>query len=183
MTLSSDRSAVARLQKEINELQRKQAEEMKKVAQATRNMNSALASASRASSPSSARTYFSTADREAKNVENAQDKAARYGTDISRKMGDLAHAQERVFSGEEKQRKGQAAIHERQRKADEDARKKLRSDNLALAKDLASLKAQLTVAIERQAEDSAVCCRERGRPGDAVRLLHLACDGGQGRLR
>lgn len=152
MTLSSDRSAVARLQKEINELQRKQAEEMKKVAQATRNMNSALASASRASSPSSARPYFSTADREAKNVENAQDKAARYGTDISRKMGDLTHAQERVFSGEEKQRKDQAAIHERQRKADEDARKKLRSDNLALAKDLASLKAQLTAAIERQAE-------------------------------
>lgn len=151
MSLSLDRSTVARVQKEINDLQRKQAEEMKKVAQATKNMNSAHGSASRASSPSTARSYLNTADREAKNVEAAQEKAARYGADISRKMIDLTNAQERVFKGEEKQRKDQAAIHERQRKADEEARKKLESSNLALVKDLANLKAQLTAAIEYQA--------------------------------
>lgn len=152
MSLSLDRSTVARVQKEINELQRKQAEEMKKGAQATKNMNSAMSSASRASSPSSAKGYLNTADREARNVEAAQERAARYGTDISRKMSDLTHVQGRVFSGEEKQRKEQLAIHERQRKADEDARKRLQSDNLALAKDLANLRDQLTAAIERQAE-------------------------------
>lgn len=151
MSLSLDRSTVARVQKEINDLQRKQAEEMKKVAQATKNMNSARGSASRASSPSTARSYLNTADREVKNIEAAQDKAARYGADISRKMIDLTSAQERVFKGEEKQRKDQAAIHERQRKADEAARNKLESSNLALAKDLANLKAQLTAAIEHQA--------------------------------
>ncbi len=152
MSISLDRSTAARLQKEINDLQRKQAEEMKKVAQATRNMNSAQSSASRAGNPSSARGYLNTADREVKNIEAAQDRAARYGADISRKMTDLTHAQERVFRGEVKQRKDQAAVHERQRKVDEDARKKLQSDNSALAKDLANLKAQLTAAIERQAE-------------------------------
>ncbi|HCW50215.1 MAG TPA: hypothetical protein DGP25_09680 [Brevundimonas sp.] len=152
MSLSSDRSTVARLQKDLNDLQRKQADEMRKVAQATKNMNSAIGSASRAGSPSSAKSYLSTADREAKNVEGAQDRAARYGIDISRKMADLTSAQERVFRGEEKQRKDQAVTHERHRKADEDARQKLRAANVSLAKDLASLKAQLTAAIERQAE-------------------------------
>ena len=152
MSLSLDRSTVARIQKEINDLQRKQADEMKKVAQATKNMNSAQSSALKASNPSSARSYLNTAGREAKNIEAAQERSARYGTDISRKMGDLTHAQARVFSGEEKQRKDQVAIHERQRKVDEAARKKLESDNVALAKDLANLKAQLTAAIERQVE-------------------------------
>lgn len=79
MSLQYDRSTVTRLQKELSDLQRKQAEEMKRVALATKNMNSALASASRASSPSSASSYLSTANREAKNVETAQGRAAAYG--------------------------------------------------------------------------------------------------------
>jgi len=151
MSLSIDRSTAARLQKDINDLQRKQAEEMKKVAQATKNMNSALASASRTSSSSIAKSYMSAADREAKNIEVAQEKAARFGTEISRKMSDLTHAQERVSKGEERQRKDQAALYERERKIDEDSRNKLRDDNLTLSRDLANLKAQLTAAIETQA--------------------------------
>jgi hypothetical protein len=151
MSLDSDRSNVSRLQKEINDLQSKQADEMKKVAQATKNMNSAMASASRASSQSMAQSYMRTVDREAKNIESAQEKAARFGTDISRKMSDLTRAQERVFSGEERQRKDQTATYEKQRKADDEARKKLRADNVALARDLANLKAQMTAAIEAQA--------------------------------
>lgn len=74
MSLSVDRATVARLQKEINKLQRRQSDEMKKVAQAMKNMNSAMASASRASSPLTAKNYVSTADREAKNLETAQDR-------------------------------------------------------------------------------------------------------------
>jgi len=151
MSLSSDRSTVARIQKEINDLQRKQADEMKKVAQATKNMNSAMASASRASSASSVKSYLGTAERESRNVEAAQDRAARYGAEISRKMDDLSRAQARVFSGEEKERRDQAAAFDKQRKADEAMRKKLHADNLILFRDLASLKSQLTAAIETQA--------------------------------
>lgn len=151
MSLNLDRSSVSRIQLEINALQRKQAEEMNKGAHATRKMNAAQSSASRASNPSSVRSYLSTAEREAKNVEAAQERAARHGTDISRRMGDLAQAQARVFSGEEKQRKDQAALYEKQRKTDEEARRKLQLDNKALAKDLTNLKDQLTAAIERQA--------------------------------
>jgi hypothetical protein len=151
MSLSADRSTVARIQKEINDLQRRQSDEMKKVAQAMKKMNSAMASASRASSPSMAKSYMSTADREAKNLETAQDRAARYGGDISRKTDDLARAQARVLSGEEKERRDQAAAYDKQRKADESARKKVQADNLTLSRDLANLKKQLTAAIENQA--------------------------------
>lgn len=151
MSLNIDRSTVSRIQKDINDLQRRQADEMKKVAQATKNMNSAMASASRASSASTAKSYLGTADREAKNIEVAQEKAARFGVDISRKMDELTRAQERVRSGEEKERRDQAAAYDKQLKADETARRKLQADNLALAQDLASLKSQLTAAIELQA--------------------------------
>ena len=151
MSLSIDRSTVSRIQKEINGLQRQQAAEMKKVAQATKNMNSAISSASRASSPSTARTYMNTADREARNIETAQDRAARYSADISRKTDDLTRAQERVRSGEEKERRDQAAAHDKQRKADEGVRRKMQADNLTLSRDLANLKNQLTAAIETQA--------------------------------
>lgn len=154
MSLSTDRATVARIQKEITDLQRKQADEMKKAAQATKNMNSAMASASRASSTSTAKSYLSTADRETKNIEAAQDRAARYGADISRKMADLSIAQARVLSGEEKERRDQAAAYNKHLKADEAARKKLQTDNLTLFRDLASLKSQLTAAIETQARST-----------------------------
>lgn len=109
MSLALDRSTVSRLQPEINALQRKQAEEMNKGAQATRKMNAALSSAVRATHPSSVRSHLGTAERESKNVEAAQERAARYGSDISRRMSDLTQAQARVFSGEEKLRKDLAA--------------------------------------------------------------------------
>ena len=154
MSLSSDRSAVTRIQKEVNDLQRKQADEMKKVAQATKNMNSALASASRSGSAATANSYLSSANREAKNVEAAQDRAARHGVELSRKMDELSRAQARVARGEEKERRDQAATYDKQRRNDEAVRKKLQADNLQLFRDLASLKAQLTAAMETQARST-----------------------------
>ncbi len=149
MSLSSDRATVARLQKEISDYQRKQADEMKKVAIATKNMNSAMASASR-SNPSSAQSYRNTADREARNIDHAQAKAADYSSDIARKMTDLNHAQERVTKGEDQERRDQAATYDKHRKAEESSRKQLQEANRALSRDLASLRTQLTSAIETQ---------------------------------
>ncbi len=154
MSLSTDRSTVARIQKDINDLQRKQADEMKKVATATKNMNSAMSSANRASSPSSAKNYLGTAERESRNIDSAQDRAARYSADIASKMSDLSRAQERVLKGEEDERKKTSDLYEKQRKADEVARKRLADDNRALSKDLASLRAQLTAAISTQASST-----------------------------
>lgn len=154
MSLSTDRSTAARIQKDINDLQRKQADEMKKVATATKNMNSAVASANRASSPSSAKSYLGTAERESKNIDSAQDRAARYSADIASKMSDLSRAQERVLKGEEDERKKTSDLYEKQRKADEAARKRLADENRALSKDLANLRSQLTAAIATQASST-----------------------------
>ena len=161
MSLSSDRSTVTRVQKEINDLQRRQNDESKKVAEANKRANAAMSSAARASSPSMANSYTSAADREMKNATDAQDRAARYGTDISRKMDELTRAQERVVSGEEKERKDLAATYEKQRKIDEAARKKLQDDNRALARDLGSLRTQFSAAIETQAGNTQPFVVER----------------------
>ncbi|MCJ2184546.1 TIR domain-containing protein [Novosphingobium sp. 1949] len=162
MSLTTDRSTVSRIQKDINDLQRKQAEEMKKVATATKKMNAAMASASRASSPSSAKTYLGTAEREAKNIDSAQEKSARYGADIAKKMSDLSQAQQRVLKGEEQERKKTGDLYEKQRKADEAALKRLADDNRALSKDIASLRTQMTAAIEAQASRTRPFVVENG---------------------
>lgn len=154
MSLSTDRSSVLRFQKDINELQRKQAEEMKKVATATKNMNSAMSSANKAKSPSSIKTYLGTAERESKNIDSAHEKAARYSADIAKKMSALSKVQERVLKGEEDERKKTGNLYEKQRKVDEVARKRLADNNLALSKDIASLRAQLTAAINTQASNT-----------------------------
>lgn len=154
MSLSANRSTVSRLQKDINELQRKQAEEMKKVATATKNMNSAISSANKANSPSSAKNHLGTADRESKNIDSAQEKAARYSAEIAKKMSDLSKAQERVLKDEEDERKKTNSLYEKQRKVDEAARKRLADNNLSLSKDVASLRAQLTAAITKQASST-----------------------------
>lgn len=167
MSLSIDRSTVTRIQKDINHLQRRQADEMKKVAQATKSMNSAMSSAARASSVSSAKTYMGTADREGKNLEAAQGRAASYGADIARKMDDLSRAQARVLSGEEKERRDQAASYDKQRKVEESAREKLQFDNASLFRDLASLKSQLTAAIESQAGSTQPFVVENAEGRDA----------------
>lgn len=154
MSLSTDRSTATRLQKEINDLQRRQAAEMKQVADATKSMNASMASASRTSSASTAQTYLNSATREAKKVEASQSKAAQVGLDIARKMDELSRVQARIISGEEKERRDRDSANDKQRKNDEAARKKLQADNTSLARDLADLKSQLTAAIKTQASST-----------------------------
>ena len=166
MSLNNDRATVARLNKDISDLQRKQADEMKRVAIASKNVNSALASASRAS-PSSAQSYRNTADREARNVDAAQEKAARYGADVARKMTDLNRAQEYVLKGEDKERLDQMAAYERQRKADEASRKKLQETSRAVSEDLSSLKAQLSAAVETHAASTSPFVVENAKGREA----------------
>jgi TIR domain len=166
MTLSNDRATAAQIQKEVADLQRKQGDEAKKVADSTKKMNAAVSSANKATNPSSAKTYLGAAERESKNVEAAQDKQAKLASDIARKMGDLAKVQDSIRSGEEKERKAQAATNEKQRreqataydkqrKSDESALKALQVNNYRLSRDLASLAAQMTAAIDRQASQAA----------------------------
>lgn len=179
MSLNMDRSTEARLQKEVNGLQAKQTTEFKKVAQATKNQNTAHNAASRASNPATARMHIAKAERESKNIERAHDQAARFGSDISRKMDELTRVRQRILDGEEKQRKDQVKVIEKHRKADEKARKQLQGDNSKLAKDLNSLKQQLNAAIEAQAADTQPFVVEnaegRGTPYDFF-ISHASAD-------
>lgn len=135
---------------------------MRKAATASKNMYSASASAAKASSPSTAGSYMRTAEREASSANSAQEKAARYGSDIAGKTADLIRAQERVAAGEEKERKDQAAsyekqqrdqaaAYEKQRKVEESARRQLQDSNRNLARDVNALRMQITAAMEAQA--------------------------------
>lgn len=154
MSLSSARSEVVRIQKSITDLQKRSADEGKKAAEAIKKANAASSSASKASSASQAKSYYGTMERENRNAEAAQVKQAGYASDIAKKMVDLGRAQERVASGEEKERRDQAAAAEKQRKLDEKARTALQASNEALRRDLASLQAQLTAAMEKQADST-----------------------------
>lgn len=173
MSLSTDRTTAARIQKDIGDLQKKQADEMRKAATASKNMYSASASAAKASSPSTASSYMRTAEREASNANSAQERAARFGSDLASKTADLIRAQERVATGEEKERKdqvaayekqqrSQAAAYDKQRKTDESARKQLQESNRSLAKDVNALRAQITAAIEAQASNTKPFVVENG---------------------
>ncbi len=150
MSLSGDRSSVSNIQKSISDLQRKQADEAKKVAEHTKKINTAVASASRASNQSSANNYLSTAARESKNVESAQSKLASYANDIARKAQDLIRAQTNVSKGEEQERRKADASYKKQIKADEASRRRLTDMNATLIRDVVELKSQINAAILQQ---------------------------------
>lgn len=158
MSLSADQSKSLRLTKEIGDLRSKEAAETKKEADATKKMNAALSSASRASSQSFASMYRNTAAREAKNIETAQDRRARYSSDIARKSQELAGVQERIARTEEASRRAAASADAKRRKDDEKARKDLASANHKLRQDyearIANLEAQIAAQIETQASNT-----------------------------
>ncbi len=159
MSLSYDRSTAGRITKEISDLRVKEAAEIKKEADATRRMNAAQTSASRASSLSSASSYLSAAAREAKNIEAAQDRRARYSADVARKTQELSRAQDRIAKAEEAERKAAAAADAKRRKDDDRARRDLAAANDRLRRDyearVGNLEAQLVAQIEAQASGTA----------------------------
>lgn len=159
MSLSSDRSTVSGLTKEISDLRSKEAAEIRREADATKKMNAAQASASRASSASGKSSYLSTAAREAQNIETAQDRRARHSADIARKTQELSRAQDRITKAEEAERKASAAADAKRRKYDDKVRKDLAAANDKLRRDyearVGNLEAQLAAQIEAQASDTA----------------------------
>lgn len=123
MSLSSYRSNLLRLQKDISDLRNKEAAEVKKAAEAQKKINSALDSARRASSPSSAKSYLSTADREGRNLETAQTNQSRYSSQAASKLQDATRLQEQIAKEEENERR-KAATADDKRRRDEEARRK-----------------------------------------------------------
>jgi len=159
MSLSMDRTTLTRLTKEIGDLRSKDASEIKKEADATKNANAAYDRARRATSTSSASSYLSTATRETQNAERAQSQRSKLANDIARKSQEAAKLQERIAKAEEAERKASLAERERHRREDEKARKSLAAANDALRKEyearVSNLEAQISAQIESKASGTA----------------------------
>ncbi len=165
MSVSTERTTVARLQKAIGDIQRKQADEVRKIAEHTKRANAATASAARASSQSSANTHLSTATRESRNVENAQAKNAAYAADVARKTDELIRAQVRLAKSEEDVSRKTAKAYEKQKKESANQLDSLQAENVSLAENLSSLKAQVLAALESQANNSQAFVVENAEGG------------------
>lgn len=123
MSLSTDRSSFSRLNKEIADLRAKEAAEVKKAAEASKKASAAMDSARRSSSASSVKSYVSTAEREAKNAQAAQDNQSKYAQQAATKVKSAADLQDKIAKEEERERK-KALDADTKRRRDEDARRK-----------------------------------------------------------
>lgn len=116
MSLTSDRSTISRLNKDIADLRGKEAGEAKKAADAQKRQSSASASASRTSSASLAKSYLSTAEREGKALQAALDSQSRYASQAAAKTQEAARIQQRILQEEENERRKAAASETRRRR-------------------------------------------------------------------
>ena len=123
MSLSTDRSSLSRLNKEIADLRTKEAAEVKKAAEASKKVNAAMDSARRASSSSTAKSYISTADRESGNAQTAQVNQSRYAHQAASKIKSATDLQDKIAKEEERERK-KAQDADEKRRHEEDARRK-----------------------------------------------------------
>lgn len=117
MSLSNDRSTLLRLNKEIASLRSKEASEFKKIADCQRRAGSARDSARRASSTSVAKMHISTAERELRNMQNAQSNQGKIAAQIASKSQDVSRVQERMSKDEERERRLAQAAFDKQQKA------------------------------------------------------------------
>lgn len=116
---SLDQSNLARVNREIVDLQRKIAEESKRESDHTRKSIQAQSQATRASSVSSAKMYLSNAERAAKDAQRSQERRAEYSARLARKTEELSKVQERILRADMEDRRKQAASDlKRQREAE-----------------------------------------------------------------
>ncbi len=162
MSLSSDRSSLSRLNKEIAALRAKEATEVKKAADAARKSGAALASARRATSTSSVKSYTSTAQREDGHARAAQANQSRYAEQAAAKIKSATDLQNRIAKEEERERKKVQDADDKRRRHDESRRKsdeqrQRRADQAsaaaanAMRSRIADLEAQVAAQLEATA--------------------------------
>lgn len=151
MSLSTDRSTLSRLNREIADLRSKEASEVKKAAETQKKINSALDSGRRASSASSQKMYFGNAERENRTLQSALDSQGRYSAQAATKTQEAARLQERIAKQEDDERKKAVAAEENRRKADEQRRKQAETTARAMQKRIEDLEAQLSSYLEERA--------------------------------
>lgn len=114
VSISTDRSTLIRLNREIGDLRSKEVAELKKEADANKKANAALAQARKAASASSTDSYTRAAQRESKNAQAAQDRRVQYANQIATKSKEVAKVQDRITRAEAAQAKAQSASDAKQ---------------------------------------------------------------------
>lgn len=109
MSLTFDRSTLARLNSEIAHLRRQEAEQMRKEADANKRANAAANRAGRAGSVSSVTSYLREADRESKKAVDAQNQRAQISKKIADKSNEIARVQASISRAEEAEAKKRIA--------------------------------------------------------------------------
>lgn len=109
MSLTSDRTTLARLNGDVAQLRRQEAEQMRKEADANKRANAAANSAGRTGSVSSATSYLREADRESKKAVDAQNQRAQISKKIADKSNEIARVQASISRTEEAESKKRLA--------------------------------------------------------------------------
>ena len=108
MSIAKDRSTLARLQKDIADLRKKDAAEAKNEVDANAKANRAVQAAAKASSASTAQTKLREAERYQNQAASAAKKRADYAGQMARKMQELSRVEDRLSKAEAGERKKEA---------------------------------------------------------------------------
>jgi uncharacterized protein YeeX (DUF496 family) len=109
MSLVSDRNTLNRLNGDVAQLRKQEAEQMRKEADASKRGNTAMSRASKTSSASSASSYIREAERERKKAEDAQSERAKISRKIAEKSNEIARVQSSIGRAEEAEAKKRVA--------------------------------------------------------------------------
>lgn len=155
MSLSSDRSQFARVNSEIAALRSKEAAELKKVAEATKRMNSALEAARRTNSAATAKMHSSTAERESRSLQTAQNNQGRFSSQAAAKTQEANRLQQRIARAEESERARTRSADERKQRDDMARQRRAEvaaeANSQAMQRRIEDLEAQVSQFVEAEA--------------------------------
>lgn len=155
MSLSSERSTVDRLTRQIAELQRKLASENKKIADAEKKVAAAIKSLSRASSTSAASMYRNAAEREHGTAQRSRDAISKLSDEMARRTADLNRAQTRLTAEESKIRQKEAKDQEKRMSTSDrlikETREQTTKTNKVLTDRISELETQVSQLLESEA--------------------------------
>lgn len=155
MSVSSERSTVDRLTRQIAELQKKLAGENKKVADAEKKIAAAIKSLARANSTSAASMYRNAAEREQGAAQRSRDAISKLSDEMARKTADLNRAQARLTAEEGKVRQKEASNQEKRMATSDrmlrETREQATKTNKALTSRISELEAQVSQLLESEA--------------------------------
>lgn len=159
MSLTTDRSSHARVQKEITVLMNKEATEAKKAAEAEKKASQANIAAAKATSLHQRNSYIRAADAASSNANKARDAQQKYMLARTKKVQEASKLAEKIQKAEIRDRKEQSAAYAKKEKDDERRKKdeiarqakvesSTRAANEALQKKVAQLEKQVADQFE-----------------------------------